>query len=125
MNRRFLDAETAADLGKLDQAAIDRVREESWPQAENADELHDALMQLGFIRAGEGQRSGWQALFEGLVRDRRATLVSVPGALATGSRLSDEESLDLVTTAPGTDTFWVAAERLNQMRAIHPQAQLT
>jgi ATP-dependent Lhr-like helicase len=33
MNRRFLDAETAADLGKLDQAAIDRVREEAWPQA--------------------------------------------------------------------------------------------
>ena len=31
MNRRFLDAETAADLGRLDQAAIDRVREEAWP----------------------------------------------------------------------------------------------
>src|SRR3989440_4704939 len=48
MNRRFLDAETAADLGRLDQAAIDRVREEAWPSAGNADELHHALMQPGF-----------------------------------------------------------------------------
>jgi ATP-dependent Lhr-like helicase len=67
MNRRFLDAETAADLGKLDQAAIDRVREEAWPQAENADELHDALMQLGFITTEEGQRNDWQGFFDELV----------------------------------------------------------
>jgi ATP-dependent Lhr-like helicase len=126
MNRRFLDAETAADLGKLDQAAIDRVREEAWPQAENADELHDALMQLGFIRTGEGQRSGWQQLFDELVSDRRATmLVSVPGAVATGSIDSCADDRDPVATAPGTDTFWVAAERLNQLRAIHPAASFT
>src|SRR6185295_5332412 len=59
MNRRFLDAETAADMGKLDQAAIDRVREEAWPQAETADELHDALMQLGFLTRAEGEQSRW------------------------------------------------------------------
>src|SRR5262245_11881136 len=81
INRRFLDAETAADLGRLDQAAIDRVREEAWPQAENHDELHDALMQLGFVRQTEGQRSGWQQLFDQLVSERRATVVSVSGAL--------------------------------------------
>ena len=80
MNRRFLDAETAADLGKLDQAAIDRVREEAWPQAENADELHDALMQLGFITIGEGQRNNWQGFFDELVNERRAACLSVaPG----------------------------------------------
>ncbi|HYW71190.1 MAG TPA: DEAD/DEAH box helicase, partial [Pyrinomonadaceae bacterium] len=98
MNRRFLDAETAADLGKLDQAAIDRVREEAWPQAENADELHDALMQLGFMTETEGLRSEWQNLFAELVRDRRATTLS--------------------------SNFWVAAERLNQLRAIYPNASL-
>src|SRR5260370_27331807 len=54
MNRRFLDAETAADLGRLDQAAIDRVRGESWPSAETGDELHDALMQLGVMTFAEG-----------------------------------------------------------------------
>jgi ATP-dependent Lhr-like helicase len=100
MNRRFLDAETAADLGKLDQAAIDRVREEAWPQAENADELHDALMQLGFITIEEGQRNDWQGLFDELINANRATV-----AQAGSSRY-----------------MWVAAERLNQFRAIHPEA---
>jgi ATP-dependent Lhr-like helicase len=103
MNRRYLDAETAADLGKLDQAAIDRVREEAWPQAENADELHDGLMQLGFMTTNEGGKDDWPRLFEELVRDRRATVVTVPR---------------------GTHTFWVAAERLNQFHAIHAEAVL-
>jgi ATP-dependent Lhr-like helicase len=102
MNRRFLDAETAADLGKLDQAAIDRVREEAWPQAENADELHDALLQLGFITTEEGQRNDWQGLFDQLVNDKRATV-----AQRGNSRY-----------------VWVAAERLNQFQAIHPEASL-
>ena len=47
--RRWLDPETAKDMGKLDQGAIDRVRDEAWPRVENADELHDALVELGFI----------------------------------------------------------------------------
>src|SRR5438309_1963585 len=102
MNRRFLDAETAADLGKLDQAAIDRVREEAWPSAENADELHDALMQLGFITAEEGRKNDWQGLFEELVNVRRATVLRAVGPPAT---------------AGGSDK-WVAAERLNQLRVI-------
>ena len=75
MNRRFLDAETAADLGRLDMAAIERVREEAWPQAENADELHDAQMQLGFITVDEGQRNDWQGLFEELVDEHRAAML--------------------------------------------------
>ena len=52
--RRWLDPATAADIGKLDQAAIDRVRSEAWPQVQNADELHDALVELGFITEAEG-----------------------------------------------------------------------
>ena len=128
MNRRFLDAETAADLGRLDQAAIDRVREEAWPQAENADELHDALMQLGFITAAEGAKNDWQSLFEQLVGERRATLLSPsrmsePRAVATGSK-NIVEWQQPVATAPGSDRLWVAAERLNQLRAIYPQATL-
>ncbi len=41
-------------MGKLDQAAIDRVRGEAWPQVQNPDELHDALVELGFITEAEG-----------------------------------------------------------------------
>ena len=43
MSRRWLDPESAADIGKLDPDAIQRVRDEAWPDATNADELHDAL----------------------------------------------------------------------------------
>ncbi len=107
MNRRFLDAESAADLGKLDQAAIDRVREEAWPQAESADELHDALMQLGFITVAEGARNEWQGLFDELVAERRVSVLEtqVNNLRHTG--------------------LWIAAERLLLLRAIHPQASLT
>ena len=49
MARRWMDAETAADLGKLDADAIRRVREEVWPEPRSADEMHDALMSLGFL----------------------------------------------------------------------------
>src|SRR5207237_4329694 len=108
MNRRFVDAESAADLGKLDQAAIDRVREEAWPQAENADELHDALMQLGFITIDEGQRNEWQSLFDELRDARRASVLRPVNPPAN----------------PGSTDIWVAAERLNQIRAVHPNASL-
>jgi len=97
MNRRFLDAETAADLGRLDQAAIDRVREEAWASAENADELHDALMQLGFMTVEEGRRSDWGELFAQLVSDRRATVLrtrSDPSANADGSDSMSQVALE-------------------------------
>ncbi|HYV25682.1 MAG TPA: DEAD/DEAH box helicase [Pyrinomonadaceae bacterium] len=106
MNRRFLDAETAADLGRLDKSAIDRVREEAWPAAENADELHDAMMQLGFITAEEGRKNDWQQLFEELVNQNRASV------------------LNPLATASGSVPKWIAAERLNQLRAIYPDAEL-
>jgi ATP-dependent Lhr-like helicase len=114
MNRRFLDPETAADLGKLDQAAIDRVRAEAWPQAENMDELHDALMQLGFVTVDEGELSGWQSLFADLVNERRATVL-----------LSESRQVG-IATGPGefANKLWTPAERLNQLRAIHPGASL-
>src|SRR4029079_13005411 len=49
--RRWLDAETAGDLGALDAAAIARVEEEAWPEAASADELHDALQSFGYLTA--------------------------------------------------------------------------
>jgi ATP-dependent Lhr-like helicase len=120
MNRRFLDAETASDLGKLDQAAIDRVREEAWPQAETADELHDALMQLGFVTVEEGERNEWEGLFDELVSERRAGVLQInPPASTTPSGLPAWEP----RSAGGSD-LWVAAERLPQLQSIHPDASL-
>jgi ATP-dependent Lhr-like helicase len=97
--RRWLDPETAGDMGKLDQAAIDRVREEVWPDPRNADELHDALVELGFITAQEGAE--WQELFAELKADRRAAVLN-----------NNDHSL------------WVAAERLPQLRSVFPVATL-
>jgi ATP-dependent Lhr-like helicase len=39
----------ADDLGALDPAAIERVREEAWPIASTPDEMYDALMVAGYI----------------------------------------------------------------------------
>ncbi len=97
-SRRWLDPSEAADLGRLDQAAIDRVRQEAWPEAANADELHDALQMLGFLRQSEA-KLGWGGLFRELKRQGRVA--------------------ELVGT---TGTVWIAAERLPQFRALYPQA---
>jgi ATP-dependent Lhr-like helicase len=103
--RRWLDPETASDLGALDADAIVRVRAEAWPDAETPDELHDALLTLGFITCQEGEISGWERLFDALAAARRATRVVLPDGPA-GHRL------------------WVPAERLPQFQAVHPKVKL-
>jgi ATP-dependent Lhr-like helicase len=95
--RRFLDAESAADLGKLDADAIARVRAEVWPEAESADELHDALMSLGFLTDAELDREPtWRGFANELAASRRAT------RLAAG--------------------LWIAAERLPEFEALFRSA---
>ncbi len=92
--RRWLDPEKAADIGRLDQSAIDRVREEVWPEPRNADELHDALVELGFVTEAEGllghfavdevvasddSTEGtpeWKSLLESLASERRAAVLT-------------------------------------------------
>ena len=51
--RRATEPRSADDLGALDPAAIQRVREEAWPVANTADEGYDALVVAGFIRTAE------------------------------------------------------------------------
>src|ERR1700744_3829266 len=74
MTRRWLDPESAADIGKLDPEAIQRVREEAWPDATTADELHDALLWLTFLTEEEVTRQpGWAELINDLAQQRRVT----------------------------------------------------
>ncbi len=94
MSRRWLDPESAADIGKLDPEAIARVRAEAWPDAATADELHDALLWLTFMT--EEERLGnaaWPSLMDVLAADGRA--VRVP-------------QFAVPAKAP---VLWVAAER--------------
>lgn len=53
ISRRWIDPEDASEIGKLDPAAIQRVREEAWPDAQTPDELHDALLVLAFLTEKE------------------------------------------------------------------------
>ncbi len=74
--RRAFEPGSAADLGALDQEAVDRVRDEVWPEVANPDELHDALLVSGYLTEAEGKagRDGvpWEPWFAELVRDGRA-----------------------------------------------------
>src|SRR6202022_908017 len=77
MSRRWLDPETASDIGKLDPEAIQRGRDESWPDAANADELHDAMLWLTFLTEEEVARQpGWAELIDSLAGQRRITQVT-------------------------------------------------
>ena len=74
MSRRWMDPQSAADLGKLDAEAIARVRAEAWPDAGSADELHDALLWLTYLTATEAAAgAGWRALLADLSARRRVT----------------------------------------------------
>ena len=67
--RRTLDNETADQLGALDPAAIERVREEAWPDPRDAEEVHEALTWMGFVTREEGAPwAAWLAELEGAGR---------------------------------------------------------
>jgi ATP-dependent helicase Lhr and Lhr-like helicase len=102
MSRRWLAPEDAAALGRLDADAIERVRAEAWPEAANADELHDALVWLGFLTAEEAEaQPGWRDFLAALARERRAAVLVSPRA-----------------------RLWVAAERLPHAAALWPGARI-
>jgi ATP-dependent Lhr-like helicase len=58
LSRRVADVRTADELGDLDPGAIERVREEAWPRPADAEEVHEALLWMGYVTAREG--SDWQ-----------------------------------------------------------------
>jgi ATP-dependent Lhr-like helicase len=53
LSRRGLDARLSDNIGALDPAAVERVRQEAWPQPEGMEEAHDALLWMGFITDSE------------------------------------------------------------------------
>jgi ATP-dependent Lhr-like helicase len=101
------DPQSAADIGHLDTDAINTVCAEAWPEARDADELHDALVVLGFLTESECTSNydsdRWKTLLQQLARQQRATLLNI----TTGEKL------------------WVAAERLAQLQKLFPDAAMT
>ena len=68
---RRTDPDLASGLGSLDPAAIDEVRRQAWPEARDADEVHDALLTLCWLP--ERDAAGWQCAARGADRAGRAS----------------------------------------------------
>ncbi len=100
ITRRGLDVKSAEEFGKLDQSAIDLVKEQAWPDPENPDELHDALLIMGAVprETGNGKRETWAPMFAELLSAGRATVMD--------------------------GRLWVAAERVPMVQAAFPGATL-
>jgi ATP-dependent helicase Lhr and Lhr-like helicase len=82
--RQTLGVDVTGGIGKLDPEAIDQVSAEAWPEARDADELHDALLTLITLPPV----AGWQAFFDELSATGRASAIRREGS-----------------------DFWVATER--------------
>ncbi len=103
--RRFGDADNVGEMGALDADAIAGVREEAWPRARSADEVHEALMTLGAITAAEAQANAhWDVALASLARAGRATRLHA---------------------GKGEGGLWVAAERLATLRPLYPAFEPT
>ncbi|MFM0271918.1 DEAD/DEAH box helicase [Paraburkholderia aspalathi] len=101
-NRRWTDPSSADDLGALDADAIDSVRDEAWPQARTADEMHEALTGLACITEAEARNiEAWPAWLASLAESGRATRL----------RIAAEDAL------------WLPAERLTCFQALYPDAR--
>jgi len=101
LSRRWTDPESADDLGALDADAIASVRAEAWPQARDADEMHEALTSLACISENEAMREPqWPQWLASLAQAGRAT------------RLQIAEH----------DALWAPVERISCLRAIYPHA---
>jgi ATP-dependent Lhr-like helicase len=97
---RHVLPESARDLGRLEPAAIARVREEAMPPVRDADELYELLADLVVLRREQLPDAG--GLLAELVREGRATR----------ARLADGRELA------------VAAERLPVVETLLPEAAL-
>ncbi|MBO9662595.1 DEAD/DEAH box helicase [Dokdonella sp.] len=118
-SRRWSDIDSADDLGRLDPDAIAAVREEAWPEARSSDELHAALLGIGFVTAAEAQANyGWASWLERLAADRRVAHIAFGPCSAAGTEGVDSAAM------PGTTGIWIPAERLPQFAALLPAARI-
>lgn len=132
--RRALEPTSAGDLGALDAAAIARVREEAAPAVDDADTLHDALLTCGFL--GEAETApAWVRYLEELAdagRAARAVLAPSAGSQESGGRDDPGRVAQpratgagpTVETAGTALVLWIAAERLPELQAVHPDPVL-
>ena len=69
---RRTDPDLASGIGALDQAAIDEVCAQAWPDVRDVEEFHDVLLSVGILPVDAAHP--WQSYAQELVQDGRATL---------------------------------------------------
>jgi ATP-dependent Lhr-like helicase len=112
--RRTLPESVLSEVGALDPAAIQEVRQQVWPDVRGADDLHDALLTLvAFPVSGfsgpttpvttrlSDSAVQWAPVFGQLAESRRAVRASVAGR-----------------------SYWVATENVRHFRRLVPDAAL-
>ena len=106
--RRASDRNGSDGLGVLDTAAIEKVKTEAWPEATNADELHDALMLIGVMTCEELQRTS------------NGESHASNGAVSAHFLQELVASHRALQNADAHGMFYVASERLPMLRVIYP-----
>jgi ATP-dependent helicase Lhr and Lhr-like helicase len=107
MTRRILDVRTADELGALDADAVARVRDEAWPDPASLEEVHEALLWMGYVADAEVRH--WRPWLDDLLAAGRvvrdgdrffAVEATRDPKLVLRGRL---EALGPVFVAPGSD----------------------
>lgn len=103
--RRVLPQSMVQEIGKLDPAVIDEVKQQAWPDIRNADELHDFLQTvIAFPSTSEDYQESvtlWNDFLTALITSGR------------------------VGTAMVDDTiFWFAVEKAKTFSTIYPDANI-
>jgi ATP-dependent Lhr-like helicase len=104
--------------GMLDAAAIDQVSSESWPEARDADELHDAMLTL--VRAPVTDH--WRSFFDELAASGRASMIERNGSLfwIATERLAVTDDVNAVVSGWMESVGPVTVSELAHQLAIHP-----
>ncbi|MGA2988863.1 MAG: DEAD/DEAH box helicase, partial [Candidatus Korobacteraceae bacterium] len=121
--RRTLPESVLREVGGLDPAAIEQVRDEAMPDVRDADDLHDLLQTLVIFPAhiafaGWEKLAGkWEPELMSLIANRRAARVHLPPQQAQTERLPSAPANS------GGREYWVASERAPEFRTLFPQAR--
>src|SRR5438046_516710 len=134
--RRMLPESVLEEVGKLDAAAIEQVRQEAWPDVRDADELHDVLHTLVALPEFTWGQSPSAVRLSGAeqsisldAEDNRASLERIAeGGYLHASRWSGYfEALyqagRAVQARDGDHRYWVATERAKTFSVLFPDGR--
>jgi ATP-dependent Lhr-like helicase len=120
--RRMLPEAVLSEIGRLDPAAISQVREETWPDVRDADELHDVLQTLiAFPLPQSSSPNAWEPNVTSIssqLKQRAAN--SVEQWKEYFAPL--EQARRAARASVGHRVYWVAAEKALTFAAAFPEA---